>query len=154
MKKSNDKCTAQESSEVSGGNVGIETATIIGGDKNTDQLIINAVRLRPGLWEPCSRKKTPSSVWDLWEKVCVEIGVERIQRDAVKDRWANLRKRYTNAYKTFTKYKESGKAAQGQEHQLLGSNCSEKQSAENTFISGYVYFKEMSFLSETVEVPE
>lgn len=89
-KTSDDKHTSQESLEINGGNDEVEGVAISGADQNTDQLIINAVRLRPSLWEPCCRKKTPAAIWNFWEKVCEEIGVSHTQRDAVKDRWANF----------------------------------------------------------------
>lgn len=132
--------------------VDAEDAAISGADKNTDQLIINAVKLRPSLWDPVSKKTTPSAIWNQWEMVCTKIGVSTTQREKVKAQWSNLRNRYMKANKTFTKYKESGKAAKAQKRQLLGSDCSAE--SERPFKSGFIYFEEMSFLSDTVAVPE
>lgn len=35
-----------------------------------DELIINAVKPKPSLWNPILKNGMPSATWNLWEKVC------------------------------------------------------------------------------------
>lgn len=122
-----------------------------------DQLIINSVRTKPALWEHASKKSTPASTWNLWETVCGEVEVPRSKRDDIKQRWTSLRNRYMKAHNTFLKHKISGKAANAKNRKVGNNFAGSKypiKEDETRYKSGFLHYNEMSFLSDTVEVPK
>ena len=122
-----------------------------------DQLIINSVRAKPALWAHASKKSTPASTWNLWETVCTEVGVTRSKRDEIKQRWTSLRNRYMKAHNTFLKHKRSGKAANAKNRKVGNNFAASKdpiEEDETRYKSGFIYYEEMSFLSDTVEIPK
>lgn len=109
--------------------------------KNIDpQILISAVQKRSVLWKTSEMSKTPSAGWQVWECVCDEIGLPRSDRKSVKEEWCKLRGKYMKAQGTYKKYlaSQSGQAAKAQ---------------GKPFKSGFVYFEEMSFMSDIVDVP-
>lgn len=101
-----------------------------------DELLIEAVRKRKSLWD-MSKSKMPVQSKDLWSSVCAEIGLPLEMRNDVSSRWTNLRNRYLKARKTHVAYLKSGSAAKKQKFQ-----------------SGFIYYEQMSFLSDFTDVPE
>lgn len=101
-----------------------------------DELLIEAVRTKKSLWD-MSKSKMPVQTKDLWSKVCCEIGLPPEMRTEVSNRWTNLRNRYLKARKTHLGYLKSGSAAK-----------------KPKFQSGFIFYDQMSFLSETTDVPE
>lgn len=108
--------------------------------KNFDQLIISAVQKRSMLWKKNETCSTPSENLNIWEEVCKEVGVPITDRGTIKSKWNDLRGRYMKARQTFLKYEKSksGQAA---------------KKAGKEFKSGFIYWEDMSFLADTVDVP-
>lgn len=96
----------------------------------------------------------PSATWNLWEVVCQEIGVPVSERDKIKKQWTNLRDRYMKAYKTFLKYSKSGKAAKKKNAPGTTTNEESSDASKGKFKSGFIYFEQMNFLSDTADVPK
>lgn len=105
-----------------------------------DQLIISAVQKRTALWRKDQLCNTPSENLHIWEEVCKEVGLPVTDRGLVKTKWNDLRSRYMKARQTFLKYESSnsGRAS---------------KAAGKKFKSGYIYWEDMSFLADTVDVP-
>lgn len=102
-----------------------------------DELLIEAVRKTSSLWNQ-SKTKMPVQTKDLWQKVCLEIEVPVEKSKEVQARWTNLRGRYMKARKTYLAYKKSGGAAK----------------KKSQFRSQFIYFDQMSFLADVIDVPE
>lgn len=102
-----------------------------------EEQIINSVREKPQLWKPTEKTRYPAQTQELWEKVCREIGKPVEKRDEVKKMWQKLKDRYLKAFKNARKIR-SGEAAK---------KASGKQSK-------FMFFEEMSFLSDTAEPPK
>lgn len=101
-----------------------------------DELLIEAVRNIESLWNH-SKTRMHVQTKDLWQKVCSEIGVPSEMTKEVQGRWTNLRSRYMKARKTFMAYTKSGSAAK-----------------KPKFKSQFIYFDQMSFLADVIDVPE
>lgn len=99
-------------------------------------LVINSVQGKPELWGPEHTKKFPAQTWELWEKVCREVGVPVTQRSLIKNMWLDLRKRFKGARERALKRKPSGGAANTQKK------------------SRFNYYDQMMFCAETFDVPE
>lgn len=100
-----------------------------------DGLIINSVRLKPSLWDPENAKKFPSQTWELWERVCLEVGFPITSRDVIKNIWLSWRKKFMGARSRAIKRKPSGAASTAKK-------------------SRFVFYDQMMFLADTVDVPE
>lgn len=110
-------------------------------DKSTlvttlDELIINSVRARPALWNPEAANKFPSQTQELWEQVCKEVGQPIHKRDQIKKMWGDSRNKFMKARKVALKWKPSGAAA------------SKKKA------SAFIFYEEMLFLVDVIDVPE
>lgn len=112
--------------------------------RNLDQLIISAVQNRTVLWKPNEVCKTPAENWQVWEEVCKEVGLPTSERKTAKDAWTKLRGKYVKARKTFDKFSHK--------HSGMAANANNNKAQE--FRSGFIYFDEMSFLADVVDVPE
>lgn len=132
----NEKCQETETQIQTGVPVSESSASA----SNFDQLVISAVQKKTKLWKPNEVCKTPAECLQVWEEVCKEISLPTSERKRVKEAWTKLRGKYMKARKTYNQYttSQSGMAA--------------KAKGEK-FRSGFIYFDEMAFLSDVVDVP-
>lgn len=101
-----------------------------------DELVINSVQEKPALWNQEYAKKFPAQTWELWERVCKEVGFPVTKRNVIKSVWLGLRKKFMAARTKALKQKPSGGAA--------------NKTRKNQFI----FYDQMMFLADTVDVPE
>lgn len=101
-----------------------------------DELIINCVATKSPLWGGSMAKKFPSQWNQLWEEVCTEIGQPITKREQIKKIWFGLKEKFRNARKIALKPKKSGAAA------------------NKKFKSNFVFYEEMMFMVDSIDVPE
>lgn len=123
------KCS-QDNNPNESANTPVPTATSL------EELIINSVRTKPPLWDTDCAKKFPSQTLELWEQVCTEVGQPISKRDVIKSTWSSLRNKFMKARNVVKQYKPSGAAAKKRK------------------TSGFVFYEEMLFLADSVDIPK
>ncbi|XP_032665505.1 uncharacterized protein DDB_G0288805-like [Odontomachus brunneus] len=100
-----------------------------------DELLINAVKKRPCVWNPTITMKKKSSIIikEAWLEIKKEIG-DKFQVEIIRKRWRNLRDSYKKARHKMTECISSGSEA---------PIIKDKK-------DGFRYYDEMKFLNDTI----